>query len=175
MLGGVGARMGFNLCIWTFICSIIQTALIQNFIGTEVWDKSSSQDDFQRASVKNRSSQGCTETLLGNPKLSRAANNVGQWQGLMRMWLKLWCFATRHSLVLLWDETGAESIPRWWMFGEDLASAYVLCHQMPTVLKFWERVRRFGRWVQGTINVNFRLGNIHEVWNIFISGEGISG
>ena len=34
---------------------------------------------------------------------------------------------------------------------------------------------RFGRWVWGTINVNFRLGNIHEVWNVFILGEGISG
>ena len=28
------------------------------------------------------------------------------------------------------------------MFGKDSASAYVLCHQMSTVLEFWARDRR---------------------------------
>ena len=30
----------------------------------------------------------------------------------------------------------------------------------------WTRVRRFRQWVQGTINVDFRLRNIHEDWNV---------
>ena len=59
------------------------------------------------------------------------------------------------------------------MFGEDLASAYVLCHQASTVLEFWARDRQgFGgldEKFEGTINVDFRLRNIHEVQNVYIS------
>ena len=76
---------------------------------------------------------------------------------------------------LLWAEMGTKSIPRCWMFSEDLASAYVLHHQTPIVLKFWMWVQSFGLWVWGTINVDFRLRNIHEVWNVYISKGGISG
>ena len=46
--------------------------------------------------------------------------------------------------LVLCNEMGAKSVLRCWMFTEDLASAYVLRHQTPTVLKFRERVRRFG-------------------------------
>ena len=61
------------------------------------------------------------------------------------------------------------------MFGEGLASAYVLRHQTPTVLEFWMRVWNFKLGVQGTISVDFRLRNIHEVQNIYILKEDISG
>ena len=43
-------------------------------------------------------------------------------------------------IVMSWDRT--ESVPRFHMFGEDSASAYVLHHQMSTVLEFWMRDRR---------------------------------
>ena len=42
--------------------------------------------------------------------------------------------------VMSWGQT--EGIPRFYMFGEDLASAYVLCHQTSTVLELWVRDRR---------------------------------
>ena len=42
--------------------------------------------------------------------------------------------------VMSWGRT--EGILRFYMFGEDSASAYVLCHQMSTVLEFWARDRR---------------------------------
>ena len=42
--------------------------------------------------------------------------------------------------VMSWD--GTEGVPRFYMFGEDSASAYVLRHQTSTVLKFWARDRQ---------------------------------
>ena len=42
--------------------------------------------------------------------------------------------------VMSWGQT--ERIPRFYMFGEASASAYVLCHQTSTVLEFWARDRR---------------------------------
>ena len=41
-----------------------------------------------------------------------------------------------------WD--GTEGVPRFYMFSEDSASAYVLRHQTSTVLEFWVRDRGFG-------------------------------
>ena len=49
---------------------------------------------------------------------------------------------TNRPGYVLWAETGTESIPRCQMFSKDLASAYVLRHQMSTVLKFWMRSSR---------------------------------
>ena len=67
-----------------------------------------------------------------------------------------------------WD--GTEGILRFYMFGEDSASAYVLYHQTSTVLEFLDerqtKVQRFRQGVRVTINVDFRLRNIHEVWNV---------
>ena len=42
--------------------------------------------------------------------------------------------------VMSWDRK--EGVPRFYMFGEDSASANVLCHQTSTVLEFWARDRR---------------------------------
>ena len=42
--------------------------------------------------------------------------------------------------VMSWN--GTEGIPRFYIFGKDLASAYVLRHQMSTVLRFQMRDRR---------------------------------
>ena len=39
--------------------------------------------------LSTETSQGCTKTLQGNPKLSGTADNNGQQQGSMRTWLKL--------------------------------------------------------------------------------------
>ena len=45
-----------------------------------------------------------------------------------------------NACVMNWGRT--EGVPRFYIFGEDLASAYVLRHQMSTVLEFWARDRR---------------------------------
>ena len=50
----------------------------------------------------------------------------------------------KYQSSLLRNKTGVESILRCWMFGEDLASAYVLRHWTPTVLEFRTRVWKFG-------------------------------
>ena len=41
---------------------------------------------------------------------------------------------------MIWGRT--EGIPRFYIFSEDSASAYVLRHQTSTVLKFWARDRQ---------------------------------
>ena len=46
-----------------------------------------------------------------------------------------------------WD--GTEGVLRFYMFGEDSASAYVLRHQMSTVLKFRMRDRQRFRGLEG--------------------------
>ena len=49
------------------------------------------------------------------------------------------CTTILYTVVMSWDET--EGALRFYMFGEDLASAYVLCHQTSIVLEFWVRDR----------------------------------
>ena len=45
-----------------------------------------------------------------------------------------------HIIVMSWD--GTEGVPRFYRFSKDSASAYVLHHQMSTVLEFRARGRR---------------------------------
>ena len=47
---------------------------------------------------------------------------------------------TLFQTVMSWGWT--EGVPRFYIFGEDSASAYVLHYQTSTVLKFWARGRR---------------------------------
>ena len=56
--------------------------------------------------LKTETSRGRTKTLQGNPKLSGTAEDDRRWQGSTRTQLKLWCFATRCSLVLNLDGWG---------------------------------------------------------------------
>ena len=51
------------------------------------------------------------------------------------------------DLVMSWGRT--EGVPRFYIFGEDSASAYVLRHQTSTVLEFWARDRRGFRGSDG--------------------------
>ena len=60
--------------------------------------------------LKTETSRGRIETLQGNPKLSGTTDDDGRRQGSTRTWLKLWCFASRCSLVLNLDG---------WRFGWD--------------------------------------------------------
>ena len=64
-----------------------------------------------------------------------------------------------------WD--GTESILRFYMFGEDSASAYVLHHQMSTVLEFWTRDRQgFGGSCFGT-RKTIGVKEVHLITNGF--------
>ena len=58
-----------------------------------------------------------------------------------------------------WD--GTESVPRFYMFGEDLASAYVLRHQTSTVLEFCETDEGLEVWCEVTSLIGV---SIIETW-----------
>ena len=64
------------------------------------------------------------------------------WKGLRNC-----CLFLSKSVVMSWGRT--EGVPRFYIFGEDLASAYVLRHQTSTVLEFQARDRRGFRGSDG--------------------------
>ena len=68
---------------------------------------------------------------------SAAVSSVPAVQGCAAL---LCVMILMYYAVMSWGWT--EGIPRFYILGEDLASAYVLRHQMSTVLEFWARGRR---------------------------------
>ena len=105
--------------------------------------------------VKDWDSQGHTETLQGNLRLSGAADDDGQRQGSMRTWLKLWCFATQRSLVLNLD--GWRFRRFGWDRGEFRMDNLCRFQTEETYMKFWAYKYR-----REQIRV---IGNGHRVGN----------
>ena len=132
--------------------------------------------------LRTKMSRGHTKTLQGNPKLSGTTDDDSRQQGSMRMWLKLWCFATWCSLVLNLDWRGFRRVRRVRMRragvqrGQSMSISDWGTYKKLSTYKYWKehsRVEGNGHgFGQKSIGTKIEQGDV--MWSKTERGSGFS-
>ena len=134
---------------WAHKCPMVEFAMNSNVSSTTGFTPFELNHGYMPRVLRTEMSWGHTKTLQGHLKQSEAANDDGWWQGSTRTWLKLWCFTTRHSLVLNLDGQRFQRVQR----GQSM-----LISDWGTYRKFW--TYKYQEGITGRVKGNgHRFGN----------------